>query len=224
MNHFIALTRAVSDSIGDCELTHVARQPIDPAVARAQHAAYEGALEAAGCAVVRIEPASGLPDAVFVEDAAVVVGEMAIITRPGAASRRAETTAVAEALRPYRELRVIEPPGTIDGGDVLVAGRQVFIGRSSRTNAAAVEQVRALLSPYGYTVRAVEVSGALHLKSAVTALADDRLLINPSWAPRQAFDGFDLVDVDAAEPHAANVVHAGDDLIYPAAFPRTRAP
>ena len=223
MNHFIALTRAVSDAINSCERTHVAREPIDIDRARAQHAAYEAALEGAGCTVVRVEAAPDLPDAVFVEDAAVVVDEVAIITRPGAPSRRPETAGVAAVLGRYRELRYIDPPGTIDGGDVLLAGRRVFIGRSSRTNDAAIAQVRDALVPFGYTVRAVDVNAALHLKSAVTVIGDDQLLINSSWVPRQVFDGFNLVDIDTTEPHAANAVRIGDSLIYPSAFPRTRA-
>src|SRR6266513_1621025 len=165
----IAITRAVSDAIARCELTHLERTPIDLERARAQHAAYERALEtAAHCDVVHAAPAPDLPDAVFVEDAAVVVDEVAIITRPGAPSRRAETSGVAEVLARYRELRHIDAPGTLDGGDVVVAGRRVFIGRSSRTNDEAIAQVRTILHPYGYDVRGVDVRGCLHLKSAAT--------------------------------------------------------
>jgi len=218
----IALTRAVSDAINDCELTHVAREPIDPALARAQHRDYERALEAAGCEVVRVEPAPDLPDAVFVEDAAIVVDEVGIITRPGAPSRRPETEAVAGVLGRYRELRYIDAPGTLDGGDVLVAGRRVFIGRTSRTNDEAIAQVGAILQPHGYEVAAVDVRGCLHLKSAATALEGTRLLVNPAWIPPDAFPGFALVEIDPAEPWAANVVRAGADLIYPSAFRRTR--
>jgi len=218
----IAVTRAVSDAINDCELTHVARQPIDLALARAQHRAYEQALEAAQCEIVRAAPAPDLPDSVFVEDTAIVLTEVAIVTRPGAESRRAETAGVADVLHRYRELRRIEAPGTIDGGDVLVAGRRVFIGRSSRTNDHAITQVRAMLQRYGYDVTAVDVRGCLHLKSAATALSANQLLVNPAWIEREAFAGVDLLDVDPDEPYAANILRAGDDLIYPSAFPRTR--
>src|SRR5712692_1221625 len=143
----IAITRAVSDAINDCELTHVARAPIDLALARAQHRAYERALEAAQCEIVRVEPAPDLPDSVFVEDTAIVVDEVGIITRPGAASRRPETSAVAEVLGRYRTLRYIDAPGTVDGGDVVVAGRRVFVGRSARTDDEGLAQVRAILTP-----------------------------------------------------------------------------
>jgi dimethylargininase len=205
--NMIAITRPVSASINDCELTHLNRERIDIERARQQHAAYERAVEAAGCTIenvydVRID----LPDAVFVEDAAIICDEVALVTRPGAESRRAETPPVAELLRRYRPVHVIEAPATIDGGDVLVAGRTVYIGRSGRTNDVAVEEVRRLLGPHGYQIHTVPVTGCLHLKSAVTALADDRLLINSAWVNREAFSAIDLIDIDPREPAAANVL------------------
>jgi dimethylargininase len=218
----IAVTRPVSASINNCELTHVNREPIDVARARAQHAAYEQALEAAGCSIVRLDEAADLPDSVFVEDVAVVCDEVALVARPGAESRRAETPPVAELLRRYRRVHEIEAPATVDGGDVLVAGRTVFVGRSRRTNDAAVEQVRQLLRPYAYEILVVPVTGCLHLKSAVTALADGRLLINPAWVSREAFQGFDLTEIDPREQSAANVLRIGRELIYADRFPRTR--
>ncbi len=216
------MTRAVSDSIGACQLTHLQRRPIDLNRARLQHSAYERALEDAGCEIVRVEPADDLPDAVFVEDAAIVVDEVAIRTRPGAASRRPEVDAVVDVLRRYRDVLSIDAPSTIDGGDVLVAGRRVFIGRTSRTDGTAIVKVRDVLAPIGYTVEPVRVTGCLHLKSAVTALADDRLLINPAWVRADLFAGLDLVEIDPEEPDAANIVRAGSRLIYPSSFPRTR--
>ncbi len=218
---FVAITRAVSDAINSCELTHLAREPIDLDRARAQHRAYEHALEAAGCDIVRAAPAPQLPDAVFVEDIAIVLDEVAIITRPGAVSRHEETTGVALVLREYRNLRFIFEPGTIDGGDVVVAGRQVFIGRSSRTNGAGIEQARGILYPFGYTVTEVEVRGCLHLKSAATTLSGNQLLVNPAWIPAGAFNSLELLEIDPREPQAANILRAGDHYIYSSAFPRT---
>jgi dimethylargininase len=218
----IAVTRPVSASINQCELTHVDRELIDIERARAQHAAYERALEAAGCTIVRLEEAADLPDSVFVEDAAVVCDEVALVTRPGAESRRAETPPVAQLLRRYRPVREIEAPATVDGGDVLVAGRKVFIGRSRRTNDLAVEQMRQILGPHGYEIVAVPVTGCLHLKSAVTAVTDDRLLINSAWVNREAFPAIDLIEVDPREQSAANVLLIGRELIYADRFPRTR--
>src|SRR5262245_61393700 len=128
----VAITREVSPALADCELTHLPRVRIDVDVARAQHRAYEQALAGAGCAIDQLPAAPDLPDSVFVEDIAVVFDEVAIVTRPGAESRRPEAPAVAAALAGYRSLRTIEPPGTVDGGDVLVVGRRVFVGLSSR--------------------------------------------------------------------------------------------
>src|SRR6185295_7843723 len=161
------------------ELTHLPRVPIDVTVARAQHDAYERALAAAGYQVERLASSRDLPDAVFVEDIALVLDEVAIVTRPGAASRRGEIEAVEAALARYREVRRVEAPATLDGGDVLVAGRQVFVGLSSRTNREAVRQLRWALDAFDYTVSEVAVGGCLHLKSAVTAVAERVVLLNP---------------------------------------------
>ena len=218
----IAITREVSPAIGRCELTHLERQPIDLELARAQHRAYQACLANLGCQVQALPAAPDLPDSVFVEDVAIVLDELAILTRPGAESRRPEVAAVAEALRPYRTLYAIEAPGTVDGGDVLRVGRRLFVGLSTRSNAAAIDQMRALLAPYGYTVQGVPVAGCLHLKSAVTQVAGDTLLIHRAWVDPGAFDGLALIDVDPSEPYAANALRVGQALVYPAAFPRTR--
>ena len=147
-----------------------------------------------------------MPDSVFVEDMAIVFDELAILTRPGADSRRREMPAIATALAAYRPLQEIQPPATVDGGDVLVAGRRVFVGRSTRTNEAAVIQIRRILGPFGYTITETDMRGCLHLKSAVTVLDDERLLVNPEWIDAAAFDGFTLVDVAPEEPSAANAL------------------
>lgn len=220
---FVAITRRVSPALAGCELTHQARVPIDVERARAQHHAYEQALIAAGGLVHQLDTSAELPDSVFVEDIALVVPELAVITRPGAESRRAETPAIAHALAAFRPLRTIEAPGTIDGGDVLIVGRRVFAGLSTRTNAAGVAQLRQILGPLGYTVCAIEVGGCLHLKSAVTAIDLSTLLVNRAWIDPAAFDGFGLIDVDPAEAGAANVLRVGDRVLVAAAFPRTAA-
>jgi dimethylargininase len=221
VSDWVAITRAVSDGLAACELTHLPRAVIDVERARVQHVAYEQALMHLGCRVRQLAATPDMPDSVFVEDTAIVLDDVAVVTRPGAVSRRRETTAVEAELAKHRPILRIEAPGTIDGGDVLVEGRTIFVGRSSRTNRAGFDQLRAHLLPFQYDVRAVTVSGALHLKSAVTAIADDTLLINPAWAPADAFAGFSLVTVDPGEPGAANAVRVGDALVYPESFPRT---
>ena len=190
-------------------------------LARAQHAEYEQALNDAGLTVERLSAGPDMPDSVFIEDIAVVFDEIAIVTRPGAESRRVEIPAVADALTRRRSLRAIESPGTIDGGDVLVIGRRVFIGRTTRTNDAAIDQMRTALAPFGYTVCGVDVTGILHLKSAVTGLADDLLLANRASVDLTPFAGFRVIDVDPREPMAANALRLEDRVIFPTAFPRT---
>jgi len=221
MSRGVAITRAVSAALGDCELTHLTRVPIDVDRARAQHHEYEQALRDAGYTVQQLPSTDEMPDSVFVEDIAVVFDEVAIITRPGAASRRIETRAVANALAPYRELHTIAAPATVDGGDVLVAGKQVFVGLSTRTNEAAAVQMARALQPHGYQVRQVVVRDCLHLKSAVTALADDVLILNPDLIDPSVFAGFTLVATDPEEPAAANVLALGDRIVFPASCPRT---
>jgi dimethylargininase len=218
----IALTREVSPAIGRCELTHLERSAIDPEVARAQHEAYEIRLVAAGCTVQRLDASSDIPDSVFIEDTAIVFDELAVIARPGAPSRRVETSAVEEVLARHRPVRRIESPGTLDGGDVLRVGRTVFVGCSTRTNATATQQVRSILEPLGYDVRIVDVRGCLHLKSAVTSVADNALLVNREWVRESEFADFDLIEVHPAEPFGANALRVGEAVIYAASFPRTR--
>ena len=217
-----AITRAVSSALGRCELSHIPRQPIDVVRARVQHHAYLHALEAVGCTVQTLPEERDLPDSVFVEDAAIVLDEVAILTRPGAPSRRPEVASVADLLRYHRPLHAIEAPATLDGGDVLRMGRTLYVGQSARSNPDGIAQLRELLIPYGYAVKGVVTRECLHLKSAVTALSDDSVLLQPAWVDREHFANFRVIEVDPAEPHAANVLRIGDALIMPASFPRTR--
>lgn len=217
----IALTRAVPRSINRCELTHLARTPIDYGRAVEEHDAYEACLVQLGCRVQRLPDAPDLPDSVFVEDAAVVLDAMAVIARPGAESRRPEVDSVAEALRSWRPLARIEAPGTLDGGDVLVTPRSVFVGISGRTNEEGARQLARILAPLPVT--AVAVTGCLHLKSAVTLAAPSTLLLNPDWIDGALFPGFDVVEIDRREPCAANVLRVGETVVCAAEHPRTRA-
>lgn len=218
----IAITRGVSPAIEHCELVHQERRPIDVALARRQHRLYEEALATLGCRVEALPADPELADSVFVEDTAIVLDEVAVITRPGAASRRPETAAIARALTPYRHLVSIDPPGTLDGGDVLRMGRTLYVGLSGRSNQAAIDQLSRALAPHGYAVRGVAVQGCLHLKSAVTALGDDTVLVNPKWVDAAVFTGTRPIEIDPRERGAANVLRIGERVIYPASFPATR--
>jgi dimethylargininase len=220
----LAFTRAVPRSIDRCELTHLERTPIDYARAVAQHDAYEAALRRIGCEVRRLPEAHDLPDSVFVEDTATVFDGLAVIARPGAASRRDEVEAMTTALRPYRRLAFIQAPGTLDGGDVLVTPGRVYVGISGRTNAEGARQLAAHIAPLGFEMIPVPVTGCLHLKSAVTALPENRrrLVINPDWIDASVFDGFEMIEIDSSEPMAANVLAVGPRVICAEEHPKTR--
>jgi dimethylargininase len=218
----LALTRDISPAIEHCELTHLERVTIDVDRARAQHTEYESALRELGCEVRRLPTTDDMPDSVFIEDTAVVLDELAVITRPGAESRRRETAAVAEAVRSHRPVVAILSPGTMDGGDVMIAGQRIFVGVGHRSNDAGVRQLRSMVGTQGYTVEAVEFDGCLHLKSAATVVADDLVLINPAWVDARRFAPMRVIEIDPTEPYAANVLRVGDTLIYSDQHVRTR--
>ncbi len=217
----IALMRGVPPTLADCELTYRDREPIDLARAVAQHAAYAALLRSLGLEVLELPADPSLPDCCFVEDVAVVLDEVALLTMPGAPSRRGEIPAVEEALARLRPLERTRLPATLEGGDVLRVGRRIFVGRSERTNEAGIARLAAVAEPLGYRVVTVTVTGCLHLKSAVTALDDERLLANPAWLDPSPFGGLGVVAVDADEPGAANVLRVGGMVVAHPGFPRT---
>ena len=219
----IAITREVSPRFDECEITHIGRTPIDLNVARAQHRAYVHALGELGCDVIELPAEADLPDSVFVEDTAFILPEVAVITRPGADSRKPETESIIQALTPLVKLVHVREPATVDGGDVLVLGKKIYVGLSTRSNHEAIDQLIALLCDYGYSVSGVELHDCLHLKSAVTRVDDQTLLINKNWVDTSYFANFDLIEVDPTEAHAANCLPIGDSMIFPAAFPKTCA-
>jgi dimethylargininase len=199
------------------------RVPIDFERASSQHRAYELMLESIGIEVYSLPAESDLPDSVFVEDTAIILEECAIITRMGADSRKPETDSIIYALAPYRRLMNVVSPGSVDGGDVLVIGRTIYIGLSSRSNRYAVEQIQSYLGPFGYTVQGIPVNGCLHLKSAATLAADDLLLVNPAWVDSTYFTGMKFINVHPSEPHGANVLYVDHQLICQPAYPKTLA-
>jgi dimethylargininase len=217
-----ALMREPSDALERCALTYLARRPIDLAKARAQHAAYRSALEALGVKVRILGAEPDLPDAVFVEDTALVVDECAVITRPGLDSRRGEVDSVAAALEPVRPIVRVTPPGTLEGGDVLRVGRTLLVGQTPRTNAEGTRQLSAYLQPHGYDVVAVTPTGCLHLKSAVTFIGDETVLVNPDWIDLGVLRRWQCVPVAPEEPFGANALLVGETVFTAASAPLTR--
>jgi len=213
-----AFTRAVSPRIAECQLTHLERVPIDPAKAAAQHGTYEKALRDAGFEIVRLPELADDPDAVFVEDTALILGDHAIITRPGAPSRIGEVDSTTEGLRDHFEVHRIES-GHVDGGDVLRISRRLYVGLSTRTDRAGVAALANLVVPLGYEVVAAEAGACLHLKTGATFAGDGVLLYNAETIDPAQFAGVEPFAVE--EPAAANCVRAGDRLILPAGNPRT---
>ena len=190
---------------------------------RAQHRAYAEALSSLGLVVEILDPLPGFPDAYFVEDGAVVVPELAVITRPGALARRGEEESLAPALARHRPSARIQAPGTLDGGDVLIVEKDVFVGLSERTNREGAEQLGALLAPHGYTLHCVPVGAGLHLKSGVNFVGEGSLLMTAALADREAFAGFRRIVVEEPDAYAANTLHINGTLLMPAGFPRVRA-
>ena len=217
----IAITRKVSPSINHCELTYLERDPINLEIANDQHENYEKALRSLGLKVISLPPAPDLPDSVFVEDIALVLDEIAIITRPGAVSRRKEVADIKNALKPYRELVSIQAPGTLDGGDILAAGDTIYVGGSSRSNQEGIQQLQEIVNPFGYHVEAISVNGCLHLKSAVTLVGEGIFLINPEWIDKEIFKGNRIIEVDEKEKDAANALLINETVIYQPSFPET---
>jgi dimethylargininase len=209
-----ALVRRPATTLADGLVTHIDRVPVDVDVAAGQWAAYVDTL-AVYFEIVEVDPADDLPDSVFVEDTMVVYDDLAVITRPGAPSRRPETTDAVTAAESIGLTTVqLTEPATLDGGDVLKCGTTMYVGIGGRTNAAGVDQLEQALRPLGVTVVAVPVTKALHLKSEVTALPDGTVIGNPPLVTDpSAFPSF----LDMPEPSGAHVVVLGHDTVLMAA-------
>jgi len=218
-----AIVHVVSPNIQDCVLTYIVRTTVDHARIVAQHHAYCELLKSHGAEVVTLSRSTNQPDATFIEDTAVVLDEVAIIGNMGVSSRRAEVAAVEQELLRHRPIARIQSPATLEGGDVLLAGNTIFVGKSSRTNKAGQRALQHIVGRFDYTVVPVEVCDCLHLKTACTALNQHSLLVNPDWVNIDLFSEFNVVTVDPDEPWAANTLRLGDVLIMHSGFPKTRA-
>lgn len=217
----IALMRGVPLTLARGERSFREREPIDLERAVAQHAAYASLLRSLGLELVELPADPAFPDCCFVEDTAVVLDELALLTRPGAVSRRGEVAAVEAALAEYRAIETTPPPATLEGGDVMRVGHTLYVGHSARTNDAGIARLAAVAEPLGYRVVPVPVTGCLHLKSAVTALDHERVLVNRAWLDPAPLRGLELVDVAPEEPGAANVLRVAGLVIGHPGFPRT---
>jgi len=217
----IAIIRPISPAINRCERTHVALQTIDYERANRQHAEYALALERLGADVIRAPALPDMPDGVFVEDAAVVFDEIAIIASSRVTSRREEADSIAELLKTHRTCKRIESPGFLEGGDVLRVDRKVYVGLSTRTNQEGIDQLRAALSPFHYEVQAVAVRGCLHLKTACSYLGRNQVVAHPDWIDINRFDDLEILPVPAGESEAANLLVVGETVLMPAGFSQT---
>ncbi|MBK0421804.1 N(G),N(G)-dimethylarginine dimethylaminohydrolase [Leucobacter sp. CSA2] len=218
----IALVRQPSSQLDDGIVDHIEKVAVDLDRARVQWRGYVDALQEHGWTTIEVDPAEDCPDSVFIEDTVVMFRNVAIISRPGADSRKPETDGTRRALAelgcPIAEIR---EPGTLDGGDILKVGDTVYVGRGGRTNGEGIAQLRKIITPLGGTVVAVPVTKVLHLKTAVTALPDGTVIGYPDYVDNPAiFDRF----LPVPEPHGTAVVILGpDELIISASAPKTAA-
>lgn len=214
-----AITRGVSPYMQACELTFLSRQQIDINKSVLQHRRYESCLNELGVRIVSLAADLNLPDAVFVEDAAIVLDEIAIATIMRIESRRAEVDSVANTLAQFRRIEFLKPPATLDGGDVMRIDRTLYVGISRRTNLEAINQLREILQPLNYTVVSMEVADCLHLKTGCTYLGQNTVLVNPQWVSTDQFNGLSVLTVPDKEPWAANTLTIDDTTLVPRSFP-----
>jgi dimethylargininase len=217
----VAITHVPSPNMQRGERTFVDELPVDYELSLRQHAGYRAALERCGAEVLVLDVNRTMPDCVFVEDTAIVLRELAVMMSPGAESRRGEPAGIEPALRQFREVRRVKRPATIDGGDVVVAGRSVYVGESPRTNSEGVAALRETLAPFGYSVTGVPVRHCLHLKTACSALPDGRFLVNAEWIDASPLPAERLIGVPKDEPWAGDVLVIGNQIILSEAFPQT---
>jgi len=215
------ITHLPSPSLELCELTFLDQETIDIQKAQKEHENYCLMLEECGAKVIIHDENISLPDSVFVEDPIIVFDEIAVLTSMGVESRRKESKSMEKAFSKYREIKRINLPAKIEGGDVLKIGKRIFVGQGERTNAEGIDALRAIIAPYGYEVISVEVPGCLHLKTGCTALDDKTILINPSWVNSNAFEGYTQINVPKKEPFGANILKINEIICMNKAFPKT---
>src|SRR6202162_4159654 len=221
MQMLVALTRGVSLRIGECELTFIDRLSIDYPRAVQQHRQYQQLLRNLGAKVIELPSDDQCPDCCFLEDTALVLDEVAVITRPGSETTRREGAGVPPTIMKYRNVVRIDAPGTLEAGDVLRLGRNLFVGVSTRTNKQGIEMLRNTLKAYEYEVAAIPMKGALHLKSVCTALDDHTALADPRHFDTTEFSEYTLIEVPSEESIAANVLRVNGAICLHAGFHQT---
>ncbi|HZT95936.1 MAG TPA: arginine deiminase family protein [Chloroflexota bacterium] len=215
----VAITRPVPEAISECALTYMSREPIDYDLAAGQHEDYVRLLQQLEASSVSLASTPQLPDSAFVEDTAVVVDELAVMTRPRLPSRQAEIESSRCVIQRYRPVTDLAGEGHLEGGDVLRLGRRLYVGLSSRTDADGIRGLEERVAPHGYSVTAVPVDRCLHLKTACTSVGRNTLLLNPAWVSRAVFQDFNVIETPVTEPFSANALLIGDTVVLPASFP-----
>jgi len=216
-----AIVRQPGSDLSACELSYQQREPVDAQRLASQHAAYVAALRSAGLNVIILPALADFPDGAYVEDVAIVLDEVAILTRPGALSRRGEVEPMAEVLEPLRTCLSMQEPSTLDGGDVCLHDGVLYVGQGARTNHAGLKELAHLVLEHGYRVKAVELGDCLHLKSALSSLPDGRILVNRDWLNLSRVEHSGIIEAHPSEPCGANVLAVGEHLICSSAYPRT---
>ena len=217
-----AITRLPGENFADGLSTSTLGHPSYPLILQ-QHQAYRHALQNLGLEVILLPAQPAFPDAYFVEDPAIVTPNLAVITLPGAPSRQGEEISLEPVLRLYRPVAHINPPGTVEGGDILMVGNHFFIGLSERTNHEGATQLAVLLAAAGHTSETIQVASGLHLKSSVNYIGKDILLVTNALVDHPAFARYTKILLDPDEEYAANTLWVNDTLLTPKGFPKTYA-
>ena len=223
MKRKIALTRGISAGIDRCEVSFIDRVAIDVEKMKQQHRAYEDMLRSMGYEVTQIPADDNCPDCCFIEDTALVLDEIAVITNPGSPARRGEVAGVVSTIEKFRKTVKIEPPATLEGGDVLRIGRNLYVGLTQRTNAAGVEALRKLVEPYGYRVTGVPTPGALHMKSVCTAADERTIVADPTRMDVSAFDGYDIIRIAPEEWMGGDLLPINGTVCIIEGFPKLQS-
>lgn len=218
---FKAITRGVSSNIGACELTYRSRENIDFVKAAVQLEQYCDLLRKWDVNLLTIPASDTYPDCCFVQDTAVILDEVCVVASMGAITRQGEVSEVERLVSPFRRVRRILPPATLDGGDLVQVGRRLFVGLSTRTNARGIVALERIVEPFGYTVVPVSVNGGLHLTTGCGVINDETVLLNPRWLDARAFRGLRQLHVSEEEPWAANTIRVEDSVCLEEKAPRT---